>query len=189
MVARTQISDGYLARARAIVALARSWRPTEALPGARAWRDAAAAAQGALQGLAGHLAIEPPPDHHSQDGDPDGGPPPVGHVARAGDDPDGALAGEPAEPRPLTAARSRLRLAVAAAAGDGDQDATTALVREAQRRGLDTAELVAVAERHWPKPRLRVRAWRAGRRWTGSLRRLHQPRQAASAVAEREATP
>jgi hypothetical protein len=190
MVARTRISDGYLARARAIVALARSWRPTEALPGARAWRDAEAAAQGALAGLAGHLAIEPPPDHDSQDSLPDDGGPPAGHAARAGDDPARQLAGEPAEPPAVTAARSRLRLAVAAAAGDGDQEATAALVREGARRGLDVAELVAVAERHWPTPRLRVRAWRAGRRWTtGSLRRLHQPRQAASAVAEREARP
>jgi hypothetical protein len=187
MVARTRISDGYVARARALVALARSWRPTEALPGARAWRDAAAAAQGTLQGLQGHLAIQPPPDHHSHD-HPNGGPP-AGHAAaRAGDDPARQLAGEPTEPPPATAARERLRLAVAAAARDGDQEATVALVGEATRRGLDTAELVAVAERHWPKPRLRVRAWRAGRRWTtGSLRRLHQPRQAASAVAEREA--
>jgi hypothetical protein len=188
MVARTRISDGYLARARALVALARFWRPTEALPGARAWRDAAAAAQGALQGLAGHLAIEPPPDHHGQDSPLDDGGPPAGHAARAGDAPARQLAGEPAEPPAVTAARHRLRLAVAAAARDGDTEATAALVDEATRRGLDAAELVAVAERHWPKPRLRVRAWRAGQRWTtGSLRRLHQPRQAASAVAEREA--
>jgi hypothetical protein len=33
MVARTCISDGYRARAHAIVALARSWRPAEVLPG------------------------------------------------------------------------------------------------------------------------------------------------------------
>jgi hypothetical protein len=35
MVARTTISDGYRARAHALVALARSWRPAEVLPGAR----------------------------------------------------------------------------------------------------------------------------------------------------------
>jgi hypothetical protein len=35
MVARTMISPGYRARAHAIVALARSLRPSEALPGAR----------------------------------------------------------------------------------------------------------------------------------------------------------
>jgi hypothetical protein len=33
MVARTTISDGYRARAHAIVALARAWRPQEVLPG------------------------------------------------------------------------------------------------------------------------------------------------------------
>jgi hypothetical protein len=59
MVARTTISDGYRARAHAMVALARSWRPTEALPGARTWREAAQAAQGALAGLQGHLAGAP----------------------------------------------------------------------------------------------------------------------------------
>jgi hypothetical protein len=166
MVARTAISDGYRARAHAIVALARSWRPQEVLPGARSWTEAQAAGMEALSGLRGHLAIEPPPD--------------------------GQVVGPPGDPTPSgpPSAGARLRLAVAAAARDGDQDTTVALVREATRRGLDTGELVAVAARHWPKPRLRVRAWRAGRRWTtGSLRRLHQPRQAASAVAEREARP
>ena len=62
MVARTTISDGYRARAHALVALARSWRPTEVLPGARTWVEAQAAGQDALSGLQGHLAIEPPPD-------------------------------------------------------------------------------------------------------------------------------
>ena len=45
MVARTTISDGYRARAHALVALARSWRPTEVLPGARTWVEAQAAGQ------------------------------------------------------------------------------------------------------------------------------------------------
>ena len=67
MVARTAISDGYRARAHALVALARSWRPTEVLPGARTWAEAAQAAQGALAGLQGHLAIEPLPDADSDD--------------------------------------------------------------------------------------------------------------------------
>ena len=60
MVARTTISDGYRARAHAMVALARSWRPTEVLPGARTWVEAQTAGQEALRGLSGHLAIEPP---------------------------------------------------------------------------------------------------------------------------------
>jgi hypothetical protein len=183
MVARTAISDGYVARARAIVALARSWRPQEVLPGARAWRDAAEAAQGALAGLAGHLAIGPPPGHGIQGGEPDGGPP-SGHAAAEGE--------EPAEPPQVAAVRSRLRLAVAAAARDGDTDAATAMVREGARQSLDAGELLAVAERHWPKPRLRVRARHAGMRWaTGGARWAwrHRPRRRAGVLVERESRP
>ena len=140
MVARTTISDGYRARAHAMVALARSWRPAEVLPGARTWIEAQAAAQGTLAGLRGHLAIEPPPDSLGTD-----------------------LPPQPSRPAP---AGHRLRLAVAAAARDGDQDGTAALVREGPRHGVEVAELVAVAEAHWPKPRLHRRVWRAGRSWT-----------------------
>jgi hypothetical protein len=166
MVARTRISDGYRARAHAIVALARSLRPAEVLPGARTWQDAQAAAQDALAGLYGHLAIEPPPDT----------------------DLSGDQSGPPA-PKPLPGGH-RLRLAVAAAAEDGDQDAIAAIVREGARQGLEVAELVAVAEQHWPKPQLAVRALRAGRGWTVTrLRRLHRPRRRAGVLAEREARP
>jgi hypothetical protein len=165
MVARTRISDGYRARAHAIVALARSWRPQEVLPGARTWTEAQAAVQGALAGLQQHLAIEPPTDP----------------------DRSGTHSEPPTVPLP---GGSRLRLAVAATARDGDQDATAAIVREGTRQGLDTAELVAVAEAHWPKPRLPVRAWRAGRHWTVTrLRRLHRPRRRAGVLADREARP
>ena len=48
-----------------------------------------------------------------------------------------------------------------------------------------SAELVAVAEAYWPKPRLHRRAFRAGRRWTTT--RLHRPRgRAAPAEPERQ---
>jgi hypothetical protein len=165
MVARTTISDGYRARAHAMVALARSWRPTEVLPGARTWVEASQAGQEALSGLRGHLAIEPPPDTNGS------GP---------------AMPSEPPGPAP---AAHRLRLAVAAAARDGDQDATATLVRQGPAHGVDVAELVAVAEAHWPKPRLHRRVWRAGRRWTAvRLRRLHRPRGQA-ALAEPEHRP
>jgi len=83
-----------------------------------------------------------------------------------------------------------LRLAVAAAAWDGDQDATAAVVREGTRQGLDTAELIAVAEQHWPKPQLPLRAWRAGRHWTlARLRRLHRPHRPSAPVIQREGRP
>jgi len=165
MVARTTISDGYRARAHAMVALARSWRPQEVLPGARSWVEAQAGGQEALSGLQGQLAIEPP----DADGDGLGSP----------------TSPEPTEPAP---AAHRLRLAVAAAARDGDQDATATLVRQAPAHGLEVAELVAVAEAHWPKPRLHRRTWRAGRRWTAARwRRLHRPRgQTALAEPERQ---
>jgi hypothetical protein len=166
MVARTRISDAYRARAHALVALARSWRPAEAMPGARTWVEAQTAGLEALSGLRGHLAIEPPDD--GGDGSPREGPVPSSPWRPPG--------GE------------RLRLAVAAAAGDGDQAATAALVREGERHGLDPGELLAVAERHWPKPRVHVRAFRAGRRWTAA-RLPHRPRRRAVVVAEREGRP
>jgi hypothetical protein len=163
MVARTTISDGYRVRAHALVALARAWRPQEVLPGARTWAEAQAAGQDALSGLHGQLAIEPPPDA-------DGLEPPL----------------PPAEPtgRP---AGYRLRLAVAAAARDGDQAATAALIREGPHHGIDMAELLAVAEAHWPKPRLHRRAWQASRRWTAArLRQLHRPHRQSRVLAGRE---
>jgi hypothetical protein len=165
MIVRTRISDGYRARAHAIVALARSLRPAEVMPGARTWTEAQAADLEALSGLRGHLAIEPPPDT----------------------DLSGNPVGPPSAPLP---GGYRLRLAVVAAARDGDQEATTAIVREGTRQGLDTAELVAVAEHHWPKPRLAIRVFRAGRHWTVTrLRRLHQPRRRAGVLVDREARP
>jgi hypothetical protein len=165
MVARTTISDGYRARAHALVALARSWRPTEVLPGARTWVEASKAGQEALSGLHGHLAIEPPPDA----------------------DGDGLGPTMPPEPTGPAPAGHRLRLAVAAAARDGDQDATSSLVREGPAHGVEVAELVAVAEAHWLRPRLHRRAFQAGRRWTAARwRRLHRPR---AALAEPEHRP
>jgi hypothetical protein len=146
-----------------MVALARSWRPAEVLPGARTWVEAQAASQEALSGLQGHLAIEPPPN---ADGFGSSVP--------------------PQEPSGSAPAAYRLRLAVAAAARDGDQDATATLVRQAPTHGIDVAELVAVAEAHWPKPRLHRRAIRAGRRWAAARwHRLHRPRDRAP-VAEPE---
>jgi hypothetical protein len=77
--------------------------------------------------------------------------------------------------------------AAAVAAHDGDQEATAALVRQAPTHGLAVAELLAVAEAYWPKPRLHRRAWRAGRCWTAARwRRLHRPR---AALAEPEHRP
>jgi hypothetical protein len=166
MVARTRISDAYRTRAHALVALARSRRPTEAMPGARTWVEAQASDLEALSGLRGHLAIQPPPDGGGD-----------------GSLPEGPVPSAPWRPP----GGERLRLAVAATAGDGDQAATAALVREGERRGLDAGELLAVAEQHWPKPRVPVRAFRAGRRWTAArLRQLHRPYRQSHVLAGRE---
>jgi hypothetical protein len=184
MVARTRISDGYRARAHAIVALARSWRPQEVMPGARTWAEAQAGSLEALRGLAGHLAIQPPPD--SLPVTPDGAPPPSGRSGGALGEPDAAEA-------PLLVVGYRLRLAVAAAARDGDQAATVALLREGRRCGLAVTVLLAVAARHWPQPRLRTRARLAGQRWAVGCARwawARRPRRrAAAVVVERESRP
>jgi hypothetical protein len=184
MVARTRISDGYRARAHAIVALARSWRPQEVMPGARTWAEAQAGGLEALHGLQGHLAIPPPPD--SRPIAPDGSPPPGGRS-------DGALREPEAAEAPLLAVGYRLRLAVAAAARDGDQAATVALLREGVRQGLDATVLLAAAARYWPQSRLRTRARQAGQRWAVGCARwawAHRPhRRATVVVAERESRP
>jgi hypothetical protein len=183
MVARTRISNGYRARAHAIVALARSWRPQEVMPGARTWAEAQAGGQEALSGLHGHLAIPPPPD--SLPATPDGAPPRSSSGDSALPQP------EPAE-GPLLSVGYRLRLAVAAAARDGDQAATLALIREGRRCGLDATVLLAVAARHWPQPRLRTRARQASQRWAVGCARwawTHRPRRQARVLAERESRP
>jgi hypothetical protein len=184
MVARTTISDGYRARAHAIVALARSWRPAEVMPGARTWAEVRAGGVEALAGLAGHLAIQPPPD--SLPVNPDGDLPPSGQTGGMLPEPEAAEA-------PLLVVGYRLRLAVAAAARDGDQDATIALLREGRRHGVDATVLLAVAARHWPKPRLRTRARQTSQRWAIGCAHwawTHRPRRrAAVVVAERERRP
>jgi len=98
----------------------------------------------------------------------------------SGDRPE-ETAAEP-EPRLVTAVRYRLRLAVSAAARQADTEQTAALLREAERRGLSSNELFAVAERHWPQPRLRARARRAGQRWVAGgagWAWIHRPRRQA----------
>jgi hypothetical protein len=171
MVARTRISDGYRARAHAIVALARSLRPQEVLPGARTWAEAQVGGVEALSGLAGHLAIPPPPQDGSQ--------PQRAHTG-------------PIPPGPGPLAGYRLQLAVAAAAHDGDQAATAAIIREGARQGLDATVLLAVATRHWPQPRRRTRARQASQRWAVGCARwawAHRPRRRPRVLVEQERRP
>jgi hypothetical protein len=167
MVARTAIPEVYRDRARGIVALARCLRPAASIPGARSWAKVEAATNGALVGVGGHLALPPSADSPDAHGEPerDGGAPLV--------------------------AGYRLRLAVITAARDADAPAATALIREGQRQGLDPTWLLAVAARHWPPPRLHVRAARAGRRWaaSGAHWAARRPRRRAVALVEQERQP
>jgi hypothetical protein len=169
MVARTAIPEVYRDRARGIVALARSLRPAASIPGARSWAELDAAANGALHGVGGHLALP------ASAGSP---------AAQIGPERDGGA--------PLVAGY-RLRLAVITAARDADVPAATALIREGQRQGLDAAWLLAVAARYWPPPRLPVRVARAGRRWTASgacwVWARRPRRRAAGLLAGREPQP
>jgi hypothetical protein len=61
MVARTTISDGWRARAHALVALARAWRPQEILPGARTWTEAETPARAPWPARAGTWRSSRPP--------------------------------------------------------------------------------------------------------------------------------
>jgi hypothetical protein len=169
MVARTHVPEVYRDRARGIVALARSLRPAASIPGARSWAELEAAANGALVGVGGHLALPP-----------------------SAELPGAQVLLERDGWAPLVAGY-RLRLAVISAAHHADVPTATAVIREGQRQGLDAAWLLAVAARHWPPPRLHVRAWRAGSRWTAGGARwawARRPRRrAARVLAGREAKP
>ncbi len=168
MVARTAIPGVYRDRARGIVALARSLRPAASLPGARSWAEIEAAANGALVGVGGHLALPP-----------------------SAELPDAQVELERDGGAPLVAGY-RLRLAVITAARHTDVATALAVIREGQRQGLDAAWLLAVAARHWPPPSLPVRAARAGRRWTANGARwvwARRPRRQAVALVEKERQP
>ena len=81
----------------------------------------------------------------------------------------------------------RLRLVVAAAARQTDTQTTISIKHEAERRGLSSKELFAVAEHHWPQPRLHTRARRAEQRWVVGCARwvwTHRPRRQAVGLVQ-----
>jgi hypothetical protein len=169
MVARTRIAPAMRDRARAMIALARSWRPDQPLPGARSWIEVQETAGVAALEVERHLAIEPPPaDDRAPVRLPDL---PAGLDEAAQVDQDQEDAGQAWE-GPVDAAGWRLRLAVVTAAREGDSEQVTALIHHASGLGLAEGTLVAVARANWPPAAFPVRACRAGLRW---LRR-HTPR-------------
>jgi hypothetical protein len=184
IVTRTRIAPATRDRARAMIALARSWRPDQPLPGARSWSEVQESAGVAALEVERHLAIEPPP---SQDRAavpvPD---PPPGLIGDGQDGEDQDDTDHTQAPgAPVDGVGWRLRLAVATAAREGDHQAVTALIHHATSLGLNGAALIAVASAHWPPAAFPVRACRAGLRWL--RRRVPRPRRARAnrAVVQR----
>src|SRR6266508_6448153 len=122
-------------RACAMIALARSWRPDQSLPGARSWPEVQDSAGMAALEVERHLAIEPPPSHdRAAVRLPD---PPPGLIGDGQDGEDQEQADERQPPKgPVDGAGWRLRLAVASAAREGDREAVTALIHHGASLGL-----------------------------------------------------
>jgi hypothetical protein len=152
IVTRSSIPPAVRDRARAMLALARAWRPEHPLPGAATWTEVQESAGIAALEVQRHLAIEPPP------ADPD-------QATAVLEDPPSPNSEDQDPGGPVDGAGWRLRLAVATAAREADQGEVATLIRHATRLGLDQAMLVAVGEAHWPPGRLPVRVCRASWRW------------------------
>jgi hypothetical protein len=183
IVTRTQIPPAIRDRARAIIALARSWRPEQPLPGARSWEEVQERAGIAALEVQRHLAIEPPPAGDLPVVVPLDVPPLPAHHGDDGDDgEDQDQADEPrASEGPVDGAGWRLRLAVVTAARHGDRELVAALLQHGAAVGLDGGMLLAVAQAHWPPGRLPLRVCRAGWRWL--CRRTPRPRRARASRA------
>jgi hypothetical protein len=167
IITRSRITPAVRDRARAMIALARSLRPDQPLPGARSWTEVQQDTGMAALEVQRHLAIEPPPaDHRTSVRLPDLPPGPVQavEVNQVNQDQDQAEQEQRSE-GPVDAAGWRLRLAVATAAREGDGEQVTALIRHATTLELDEGMLVAVVRANWPPAWLPVRVCRAGLRW------------------------
>jgi hypothetical protein len=181
MVARTRIAPAMRDRARAMIALARSWRPDQPLPGARSWAQVQETAGVAALEVERHLAIEPPPaDNRAPVRLPDLPPGPL----EAGEVDQDQADQEQAPEGPVDAAGWRLRLAVASAGRERDSEQVTALIHHGASLGLAEGTLVAVAQANWPPAAFPVRACRAGLRWLRRRVRV-RPGRANRAVVGR----
>src|SRR6266540_2978703 len=184
IVTRTRIAPATRDHAAAMIALARSWRPDQPLPGARSWPEVQERAGMAALEVERHLALEPPPSQDRAAARPPDLPPGLIGDGDDGEDQDQAHDAQAPE-GPVDGAGWRLRLAVASAAREGDREAVTALIHHAAGLGLDEAMLLAVAHAQWPAGPLPLRACRAGLRWL--RRRAPHPRRARAnrAVVQR----
>jgi hypothetical protein len=184
IVTRTRIAPATRDRAHAMIALARSLRPDQPLPGARSWTEVQETAGVAALAVERHLAIEPPPPQDRAAARLPDLPP--GLIQGGKDREDQDQAHEPQAPDgPVDGAGWRLRLAVASAAREGDAEQVTALIHHATSLGLAEAMLAAVARAHWPPAAFPLRACRAGLRWLRARARRARPGRANRAVVER----
>ncbi len=168
IVTRTRIAPAMRDHAAAMIALARSLRPDQPLPGARSWAEVQENAGVAALEVERHLAIEPPPA-----ADRATAMVPDLPLAPLQDGEAGEGQAYDAQPPqgPVDGAGWRLRLAVATAAREGDSEAVTVLIHHAAGLGLAEGTLVAVARANWPPAALPVRACRAGLCWLGARAR------------------
>jgi hypothetical protein len=182
IVTRTQIPPAIRDRARAMIALARSWRPEQPLPGARSWEEVQERAGIAALEVERHLAIEPPPAGDLPVVVPLDVPPLPAHHGEVGEDQDQVDA---TPTGPVDGTGWRLRLAIATAARHSDRELVDALLQHGTGLGLDTGMLLAVAQAHWPPAALPLRACRSALRWL--RRRAPRPRRAGGrrAVVQR----
>ncbi len=177
IVTRTRITPATRDRAAAMIALARSLRPDQPLPGARSWVEVQESAGVAALEVERHLAIEPPPAADRATAVAPDLPPRLTQDRQAGEDQDHA--NQPQAPDgPVDGAGWRLRLAVATAAREGDSEAVTALIHHGVGLGLAEGTLVAVARANWPPAAFPVRACRAGMRWLRARARRARPGRA-----------
>jgi len=183
IVTRTRIAPAMRDRAAAMIALARSLRPDQPLPGARSWVEVQETAGMAALEVERHLAIEPPPAADRASARLPDLPPGLIHDRQAGEADQDHADHEP--DGPVDGAGWRLRLAIATAAREGDAEQVTALIHHATTLGLAETMLVAVARANWPPAAFPVRACRAGLRWLGERARRARPRRANRAVVKR----
>jgi hypothetical protein len=185
IVTRTHIPPAIHHRAHATIALARSMRPEQPLPGARSWSEVQQTSGMAAIEVEHHLAIEPPATDDRAVAQLPNLPPSLGGTAKVNEHQDQAARQRRPPGGPVDAAGWRLRLAIATAAREADRGEVAALLRHATRLGLAEPTMVAVAQANWPPAALPVRACRAGLRWLQKRARRAGRAQQDRAVVQR----
>jgi hypothetical protein len=165
IVTRTQIPPPIRDRAMATIALARSLRPEQPLPGARSWAEVQETSGVAAIEVEHHLAIEPPPARDRASAQLPDLPPSLGDTAEVNEHQDHADHAPKRSGGPVDAAGWRLRLAIATAAREADRGEVAALIRHGVALGFAEPMLVGVAHANWPPAVFPLRACRAGLRW------------------------